>query len=178
MEDSSTDEGEACPSKPSSTRKRAKRGRMREVIKKMNLQSRETGDPCICKDKCFEKIKEVERAEILKHVNSLKTHDEVNLYLTGLVNILPIQRHRVKNKLGANFRDVWYSYSIRVERNDSVEEVKVCKNAFISINGISRGKVDYILKQMKSSGEVPKYKKGQNNNRPHKLSDIVVVRSC
>lgn len=174
MESVSTEDEEACPSNPPSSRKRPKHGRMREVIKKMNLQSRETGEPCNCKDKCFEKINEVERAEILKYVNSLKTHDEVNLYLTGLVNILPIQRHRVKDELDANFRDVWYSYTMRVKRNDTVEEVKVCKNAFISMNGISRGKIDYILKQLKTTGKVPKYKKGKHDNRPHKLSDIVV----
>ena len=101
------------------------------------------------------------------------------MYLTGLVNILPVQRRRVKNELEANFKDATYSYSIRVVRDNSVQEVKVCKNAFISINGISRGKIYYILNQMKQMGKPPSYNKGKHQNRPHKLSDATVeaVRS-
>lgn len=176
MEGVSSDEDkEVEPPQPPSSRKRPKHGRMKDVIKKLNLQSRETGEPCKCKDKCFDKINEGERAGVLKHVNSLNSHDEVNLYLTGLVTILPIQRHRVNNELDANFRDATYSYCIRVKRNNGcVEEVKVCKNAFISINGISRGKIDYILKQLKETGTTPTYRKGKHDKRPHKLSNAVI----
>lgn len=176
---SSEEDGQCSPSNPRTSRKRPKHGRLSEVSKTINLQSRELGDSCKCKLKCFERISENDRAEVIKHVNSLKSHDEVNLYLTGLVNILPVQRRRVNDELQANFRDATYSYSIRVMRDNSVQEVKVCKNAFISINGISRGKIDYILNQMKGTGKPPSYNKGKHHNRPHKLSDTTVeaVRS-
>ncbi|XP_023028220.2 uncharacterized protein [Leptinotarsa decemlineata] len=169
MESASSEEEIEC--KPPSARKRPKHGRLKEVSKKINLQSREAGEPCKCKDKCFEAITERERAEVLRHINSLKSHDEVNLYLTGLVTILPVQRHRMKNELDAKFKDATYCYAVRVMRNNTAQEFKVCKNAFISIHGISRGKIDYILNQMKKTGTPPKYNKGKHENRPHKLSD-------
>lgn len=136
----------------------------------MNLQTKDTGEPCNCTDECFEKINEHERAEVIKHINSLDSHDKVNLYLTGLVHLIPVERRRVQNELEAYFRDATYSYSIRVMRNYSVQELKVCK-AFIFINGISKGKMYYILNKMKKTGTPPTYKKGKHSKRPHKLSE-------
>lgn len=135
-------------------------------MKKMNLQTKETGEPCNCTHKCFEKINKHERAEVIKNINSFDSHDKVNLYLAGLVHVLPVERRRVQNELEANFRDATYSYSIRVKRNNSVQEP-----AFISINGISRGKIGYMLNKMKKkTGTPPTYNKGKHSNRPHKLS--------
>ena len=74
MGDVSSEEDEQCvTSNPLKSRKRPKHGRLSEVSKKINLQNREQGDSCKCKLKCFERITENGRAEIIKHVNSLKS---------------------------------------------------------------------------------------------------------
>lgn len=110
----------------------------------MNLQTKETGEPCNCTDKCFEKINEHGRAEVIKHINSLDSHDKVNLYLTGLVHVIPVERRRVQNELEAYFRDATstYSYSIRVKRNNSVQGLKYAnQHLYLSINGFQEEKL-------------------------------------
>lgn len=175
MSDLTSDEDDKLhnTSGPPISKKRKKYGREVDANKILRLQCREQGDPCKCKNKCFEVVNENERSSVLRHMNSLKSHDEVNLYLTGLVTAIPIQRRRVANECEAKFRDTSYSYNVRVLRDSIPTEVKVCKAAFISIHGTTRGKVDYILEQMKHTGTPPQYRKGKHQNRPRKLTDDV-----
>lgn len=50
----------------------------------------------------------------------------------------------------------------------------MCKNAFISIYGVTRGKVDYLLSNMKKTGQPHVDSRGKHHNRSHKLSNETV----
>ena len=64
----------------STSKKRKKLGRICDVNKKLRLQSHEQGDPCNCKKRYFQKIGVNERKSIMKHMNSMNSVDELNLF--------------------------------------------------------------------------------------------------
>nr|CAH7741784.1 unnamed protein product [Callosobruchus chinensis] len=93
---------------PSSFKKRHSYGRIRDVTKKLRLQSHETRVSCKCaRLKCFEKISEPERLYeyMIRHFNELKTHIEQNLYLGGLISHCLVKRDRSRK---INDEDVNY----------------------------------------------------------------------
>ncbi|CAH1106084.1 unnamed protein product [Psylliodes chrysocephalus] len=64
-------------------------------MKKIRLQSHEEEPPCNCKRlRCIENITEIERKEMLQYFNSLSSNDEQNVYLAGLMSLVPVQRRR------------------------------------------------------------------------------------
>ena len=108
------------------TKKRKNYGRLKDVGKKLKLQSHETGPPCDCQRKCFDRVPDSNRRQIIQFMNSMQSQDEINLFIGGLVSIIPVQRRRPrKNEGEANFRDVTYNYRVRLsvspENNDFIE---------------------------------------------------------
>lgn len=81
------------------TKKRKKRGRIRDVMKKMRLATHESGEDCRCSRlKCFERISSENRIKLLREFNSLKSTDEQNIFLCGLMNVCSVKRkHSRKN---------------------------------------------------------------------------------
>lgn len=68
---------------------------MVDAMKKIRLQSHEEEPPCNCKRlRCIENITEIERKEMLQYFNSLSSNDEQNVYLAGLMSLVPVQRRR------------------------------------------------------------------------------------
>lgn len=155
------------------TKKRKKLGRLTDVRKKMRLQGHELGADCNCKKRCFEVLGERARLQILQHFNLLPTEDEQNSYLCGLISILPIKTRRPRNsEEEAKLRDASYCYRVRtkVKSDDVVKEVPICKRAFMAIHGITKGKVEHLLRTLKLTGVSPKNKRGKHKVRPGKLS--------
>lgn len=73
-----------------------------DLGKKVRLSWHEMGKHCKCSSlKCFEVINEAERAKLLLYFNGLKSHDEQNSYLGGLITLLPIQNRRPRMGEGA-----------------------------------------------------------------------------
>ncbi|XP_054284123.1 uncharacterized protein LOC129001018 [Macrosteles quadrilineatus] len=142
---------------------------MKEVSKKIKLMSHESGPNCLCRLKCFESVPKETRVEILKNFNLLETHDLQNSYLCGLITVLPVRRP-TKNE-NARKCDAVYKYKIRGLINGKMTEQIVCKKAFIAIHGISKKKIEYLVRSLKLVGVSPKDKRGKHNNRPHKLTD-------
>ncbi|XP_071050843.1 uncharacterized protein [Onthophagus taurus] len=158
-----------------STKKRKKFGRLHEVRKKLRLQSHEMGPDCKCRKKCFETLKEEVRKEILRHFNLLLTEDEQNLYLCGLISLVPVATRRPRQpEESAKLRDATFFYIIRAKINDRIEEVSVCRTAFMSIHGITKSKVEHLVRSLKMTGIAPKNKRGKHNTRPRKLSPEVL----
>lgn len=153
------------------TRKRKRYGRLTEVNKKLNLQSHVAGECCACRLKCFEVISEECRQNILKEFNLLESVDLQNSYLCGLISVLPIQRRRPrKPENEARFNEAVYKFRVRNMVDGIAAEVVVCRKAFISMHGITKGKIEYLVKTLKH-GSVPKDGRGQHKNRPWRLND-------
>lgn len=157
----------------SSSKKRKSFGRMKDVQKKLKLQSHETGEPCTCKNNCFDSVPDNGKKELISIMNSMQNNDEVNIYLAGLVSLVPIQRRRPrKNENEAGIRDCAVSYRVKFKREQGiVEEMTVCKQAFINLHGISRGKIEYLVSKLKKDATAPRDLRGTHDNRPRKLND-------
>lgn len=154
-------------------KKRKKTGRMSEVMKKLRLQTHEEGNPCECKRlKCYEKVTPEDRKYIIQNFNSLETHDAQNLYLCGLIIIVPVQRHRSRNPEIANFHQASFSYKLRVHRNNVSEDIPVCAQAFRSVHGISKGKLEHLQKSLKENGVAPRDRRGKHSNNHRKLKQV------
>ncbi|KAK9744484.1 hypothetical protein QE152_g7732 [Popillia japonica] len=145
---------------------------MRDVQKKLNLQSDELGSDCNCSKKCFERVPEATRRTIIKNFNLMESVNEQNSYLCGLISVLSIQRRRSRNdEAEANFGEASYSYMVRLLVDGLAKEEKICKTAFMSIHGIKRKKDEYLVSSLKATGNAPKDKRGKHQNHPSKLSD-------
>lgn len=164
-------DSDECKNDGNSTKKRKKTGRMVEVMKKLRLQSHEEGPPCNCKRlKCFETVTSIERKEVLTYFNSLGSNDEQNLYLVGLMAVVPVQRRRPRQaENNAKFHDAYFAYKIRIKRDGVAKEIDVCFKAFLSIYGISKGKIEYLQKNLKATGTSGKDKRGKHSSNHRKL---------
>ncbi|CAH1979308.1 unnamed protein product [Acanthoscelides obtectus] len=100
-------------SRQNESKKRKKYGRMRDVMKKIRLQSHEVGANCNCRKQCFQNVPEEARKTILKNFNAMTSINEQNSYLCGLITVLLIRRRRPrKDEDVANLRSSAYSYRI------------------------------------------------------------------
>lgn len=153
------------------TRKRKTYGRLTDVSKKLNLQSHETGENCNCKRfRCFDNVPPEARRQIITKFNLIKSVDEQNVYLCGLISVCPVQQRRPR--LGedtAKFHDCSYYYKVRFTENASVKEIRVCQNAFLSLHGIRKKKLEVLQVSLKKTGSAPTDKRGRHKNRPLKL---------
>lgn len=92
--------------------KRKRNWRLSDVGKKLKLSSHETGKDCKCSRlKFFEIVNETKRAKLLWYFNRLKSHDEQNNYLGGLITILAVQNRRPRKREGTAKRNS----SLRIE---------------------------------------------------------------
>lgn len=160
-------------------KKRKKYGRLRDVNKKLNLQSHVTGENCQCKRlKCFDNVPLTARSEIIKNFNLLKSVDEQNIHLCGMITVQPVQqrRSRVADKNIAKFHEGSYSYRVRFTNEGQTCEVPVCQKAFLALHGIKSKKLEVLQRSLKFSGAPPQDKRGRHNTRPNKLS--LDVRKC
>lgn len=157
------------------TKKRKLYGRMSDVNKKIRHQSHETGLNCNCKRyKCFGVVNEEQRTRILKYFNLLPSRDDQNLYLSGLISVLEIQRRRPrKDEDEAKLHTANYAYRVRLVDDIQPIDVPVCASAFIAIHGITRQRVCTIKKSLLTTGKAPTDKRGKHNNRPKKLSSAL-----
>lgn len=163
------------------SKRKQKSGRLSDAKRTMNLQSHETGDDCNCKRyRCFQTTSQSQRQRILNTFNSFKTHNEQNLYLTGLISAFGVEKHRPR-KPGSKIRhEASFQYRVKVlvtvetasdTEVTSLEEVPVCAKAFMAIHGIGKGKLDYIKNSIKSTGKAPVDKRGSKTTLHRKLDD-------
>lgn len=154
------------------SKKRKSYGRIRDVKKKMSVQSHEMGPDCNCLKKCFDVVLYDIRNSVLKQFNMLGSTDAQNLYLCGLIAVLPVQRKTFKE--GAKHYGASYKYRIRALVGENTKEFNVCRKAFIAIHGISKKKVEILVSSLKETGYAPQDKRDKHPNHLNKLS---VVRS-
>lgn len=157
----------------SGSKKRPITGRTTEVMKKIRIQAHECGEPCGCKRlKCFEAVSSDERKHLLDYFNSLQTHDAQNLYLCGLITAMCVKQRRPVNIEAPGTRhDASYAYRVRVKKEEEFKDVPVCANAFMSMHGIGRGKLNYLKKSLITTGEAPKDKRGKSSGNHRRLHE-------
>lgn len=157
--------------RPVNTKKRKSMGRVRDATKLMRLQSHVIGDPCQClRYRCFEKITADERVDIIRKFNLMKSWNDQSAYLTGLISLCSVAQRRPRLPEDESvLRNSTFYYKVRVVRENLVVEEQVCKNAFVSLHGLTRRRIETIQKSLQMSGSAPIDKRGTHLNRKHKL---------
>lgn len=88
---------------------------------------------------------------------SMKTHDEQNAYLFGLMRQVDIKRKRKKD---SSRRTCTFEYFIRVRGR----ETQVCQTAFKNIHAITERKVRVLCKKMDDGVMFPNDNRGKNRS--------------
>lgn len=88
----------------------------------------------------------------------MKTHDEQNAYLFGLMRQVDVKRKRVKS---SNRRTCTFEYFVRVKGR----ETQVCQTAFKNIHAITERKVRVLCKKMDDGVMFPSDNRGKNSHR-------------
>lgn len=64
-------------------------------MKRLKLQSNETGEDCRCKRlKCFLRVEENDRKFLLNYFNSKQSNNEPNAFLASMISLVPIKRRK------------------------------------------------------------------------------------
>lgn len=136
---------------------------------KVLKNERSTGPDCKCKFQCFSKFTDLAKLEILSIFNNISNKEKQDLYLGGQVHINPVVRKRPKSG-GGRSRSCSCSYVIKL----GPIEVKVCKKAFCSLQGVSRKRVERIVSKVQENVPAPQDMRGKHLNRPNRIPEDIV----
>ncbi|XP_053600014.1 uncharacterized protein LOC128669298 [Plodia interpunctella] len=120
---------------------------------------KQPGPDCNCRRGCFQKVPEEVRLKTFQGFYSMKTHDEQNAYLFGLMRQVDVKRKRVKGKTSR--RTCTFEYFVRVKGR----ETQVCQTAFKNIHAITERKVRVLCKKMDDGVMFPSDNRGKNSHR-------------
>lgn len=162
-------------------KKRESYGRLTDVTKRLRAQTFEIGEDCHCKKECFARVNLNERLTLIGAFNKLGSESDEpwnaqSLYLSRLITINSVKRRRPrKDGYIDEFLDRLHqcacTYKVQICRDGKVEEIPICRKAFISLHGITKKRIDTIQRSLKLNGEAPKDQRGVHKNRPHKISE-------
>lgn len=119
---------------------------------------KQPGPDCHCRRNCFQKVPEDVRLKTFQGFYSMKTHDEQNAYLFGLMRQVDVKRKRVKS---SSRRTCTFEYFVRVKGR----ETQVCQTAFKNIHAITERKVRVLCKKMDDGVMFPSDNRGKNSHR-------------
>ncbi|XP_075972137.1 uncharacterized protein LOC142973974 [Anticarsia gemmatalis] len=119
---------------------------------------KQPGPDCNCRRRCFQKVPEDIRIKTFQGFYSMKTHDEQNAYLFGLMRQVDVKRKRVKT---SSRRTCTFEYFVRVKGR----ETQVCQTAFKNIHAITERKVRVLCKKMDDGVMFPSDNRGKNSHR-------------
>lgn len=92
---------------------------------------------CRCRKDCFHKFSEEEKMYIIRKLNEMSSKLEQDTYLQNLIQCCDVKRRRPrKPKHEAKERVSNYLYFV----NGIDRKVQVCRNAFISLHGLTNKK--------------------------------------
>lgn len=120
------------------------------------VQKRVTGERCKCRLKCFSLFDEDDQVNILSRFNNLSSKDEQDILLQSLIEKHDKKAHRPRQD---NPKSRQCSFKYFVLKQGS--KINVCKQAYISLHGISAGRVRRLC-DLLFQGCLPKDKRGMN----------------
>lgn len=109
-----------------------------------------------CPMKCYEKVSDIDRANLFSKFYNMGSKNEQDIYLQGLLEVTTVGTKRKRSGTGRE-KQRSFLHFISVKGT----KIKVCLGAFLGIHGISKARVKR-LKLLLANGETPKDKRGQN----------------
>ena len=122
------------------------------------VAAKETGADCKCRNKCFNKINEDAREQLLSDFLSIANKDLQDHHLFNMIHRSTVKRRRERTG-SRKPRDVTFTYHIHQEGNP---DVKVCKQAFMSIHAISKKRLLRLLSHNMTTP--PRDMRGRHSN--------------
>lgn len=135
------------------------------------IERKRQGNPCSCRRKYFETVPDATASKLFEDFWGLAYYKLQNSYLFGCIKSNPIKRRTKKRDTR---RTCTISYVVK-GHNDTYE---ICKQAFISIHGIGRGRCEYLEKKCNEQHSVPgmdqrgKHQQHKTNYSEANLKDI------
>ncbi|XP_012287259.1 uncharacterized protein LOC105703436 [Orussus abietinus] len=122
---------------------------------------------CGCRLQCFDRISDEMVMNFVRDFNELKTKDEQDMFLQGLIEPDSIKQRKprkpIPKKRNSNFKYYVYNNDVRI---------RVCKRVFMSFHGITDKRVRRLCTLL-LAGEIPTDKRGRvgkipkdSNNKP------------
>lgn len=130
---------------------------------------RKTGKDCNCKLKCCQKITDIAKQNILTLFNKIGNKEKQDIFLGGQIVVKKVARHRPKSGDGPK-RSCSCEYTIKIGSTLH----RVCRNAFCSLYGVSKKRVELIINHLKANIPAPKDMRGKHNNRPNMIREDVI----
>ena len=133
-----------------------------KVIK--TVEKRKVGPPCTCQGQCFNKVGDIGITTIFNEHWALGNY---NLQTANLQSKIIRNLPKRQRKMPAESRKIWsYTYSVTYMNIKFI----ICHNAFISIHGITPGRVRLARDKVNVGGSAQLDRRGLNPN-PRKISD-------
>lgn len=132
-------------------------------------EERKTGNDCNCKFKCFQKIDDRSKHNILMIFNNIGNKEKQDIFIGGQISVKRVERQRPKTGEGSR-RSCSCVYRIKI----GTTEEKVCKRAFCSLYGISRKRVELIVKHLQDNIPAPRDMRGKHANRPNMIPENIL----
>lgn len=107
-------------------------------------------EDCKCEKKCFEKVPQPIREKLYAGYQTLSNNNEKNLYLYGLM---------YKTSEKGEYPNSRASYSYFVKVNGF--QVNVCQKAFISMHGVTHGKIRTLKDKLNMGVIYPNDERGK-----------------
>ena len=130
-----------------------------ETFNKQVSPKRPSQVSCSCARKCFERLSETTRKELFDGFWRTANFDVQNAFLCGCVKVFETKRKYTRSTDSRRnfFEDIYI-------QNGPVSE-RVCKTAFLSIFGISNGRLGRALSSQAAAGGVP-HKDQRGHHKP------------
>jgi len=128
---------------------------------------------CSCKRKCCEKVGSEAIESLFSGFYRLESKDKQDAYLFSLITNSPVARQRPRTTT-ATPRSASFYYRVKTATGDVV----VCKQAFVSIFGITVGRVRRLC-EWTTSGQLtpPTDKRGKHGNH-YKIPEEIHTQVC
>ncbi|KAK4308972.1 hypothetical protein Pmani_019377 [Petrolisthes manimaculis] len=130
------------------------------------IRGRQVGPRCSCAKKCFDLVGEVNIQQLFTEYWASGDWDIQTAYLQKQTTKVPVKRRRTNNE--ENMHICVRLYHVIVEDTP----ITVCKDAFASIHGISKSRIDRSLTKVTASNVPVKDQRGKNGDH-HKVSEEV-----
>lgn len=117
------------------------------------VEAKRVGKDCACPLKCFARVSEERRSEILDGFWELGDWSSQNSYICGCIKIAGVQRRYGKQDRAAaatpprrNFTRLYFV------NNEDCVPVRICKKAFLALHALSNGRVTRTLQKFQEKG--------------------------
>ena len=110
------------------------------------VSSRKIGRPCTCPRRCFEKVGDDNVKQLFSDFYALGDYNAQSHYIHKCVKAMPVKRVRVKDSESRRKSTRIHTVSV------GNKSITVCKQAFVSIHGITESRVRHVIEKASASG--------------------------